>query len=913
MARNEKPKKQIQIELNAKTMRKYKIKFGWNADLTKPLNYKRNKELVVTYISPSALRDQENIERLTLPSDHYLDPSDVKGCTKLESISIKQKRKFSYSELKEFGEACPNLITITTLDGEQIIPGRHKKVIKEEPLVYVSEEYLDRTTKLIGKTLEIKEHANIGFGYGPVKSIHSGAFKSLSEITRIKIPSTITYIGPKTFEGLNNLEEITWKTDKKLKRSEIRALKKACPNLKKIFTNNEVIPVKPGIFKAISNAIKEQQRKNRETQIERTAAKKEKHISNSQKNDPTILNKKLVKKMNLKLSGHVDIEKLVDKKGNKLPIKTISDAFVDNKKVTSIKIPKGVHLSFATQLSGCENLKEIIWDCKYPERLSKEDIEEFKKICPKLEKIVYNGEEIQVRPHEVQYYKTTFDKFDAEKHKPKFSSTFKVPEFESRHEDIYTFIKIGPGAFKDLEGIKEIKLPKTIEEILPGAFEGCDTITTIEWNPDKKLSKKDIDKIVEQIKKECPNLEFLKINGDLVYVNYSLTKDDVTHEQQATTYTKDEEHKATNTPNVTSYGTKTESINQSYTSPTKESIVEPVKSNVPERTSYSEPGNTKPFKHYDPAKHIDITSMDPYIADRLEVRNPGDPKPFVIDRFNVETHSKCEGTTLTIPETINYSRTFFEVNKIATGTFAETPRVTVIVLPETITTVAPGAFIGCKNLEELVWAAKKEMTQEILEELKRECPKLETINYKGEQLTVQEVETKINTPTQEQPVQEINKQQNETQTNVELTRENLPESNIKIGNKVTIPTEYTKNGVTYEITSIGDYAFAGCKEIDTVIIPETVTSVGTNAFAGCEKLATVIWDCPSQLRMSVIEDLFENCPNLQSFVYHGRTISKQTIDEIITEKSSPTDDEPKLGPNPSLDDIIKAIDNRDDK
>ena len=41
------------------------------------------------------------------------------------------------------------------------------------------------------------------------------------------------------------------------------------------------------------------------------------------------------------------------------------------------------------------------------------------------------------------------------------------------------------------------------------------------------------------------------------------------------------------------------------------------------------------------------------------------------------------------------------------------------------------------------------------------------------------------------------------------------------------------------VTSIGDYAFAGCSDLTTVTIPDSVTYIGLNAFCSCKKLTDV--------------------------------------------------------------------------
>ena len=50
---------------------------------------------------------------------------------------------------------------------------------------------------------------------------------------------------------------------------------------------------------------------------------------------------------------------------------------------------------------------------------------------------------------------------------------------------------------------------------------------------------------------------------------------------------------------------------------------------------------------------------------------------------------------------------------------------------------------------------------------------------------------------------------------------------------VAIPPTVMYDGVTYSVTSIGDYAFSGCSGLTSIEIPNSVTSIGSSAFSGC--------------------------------------------------------------------------------
>lgn len=56
---------------------------------------------------------------------------------------------------------------------------------------------------------------------------------------------------------------------------------------------------------------------------------------------------------------------------------------------------------------------------------------------------------------------------------------------------------------------------------------------------------------------------------------------------------------------------------------------------------------------------------------------------------------------------------------------------------------------------------------------------------------------------------------------------------------VDIPATVMNNNVRYSVTSLGDYAFSGCKSLTQVTIPNSVTSIGKKAFWGCTFLKSI--------------------------------------------------------------------------
>jgi len=83
---------------------------------------------------------------------------------------------------------------------------------------------------------------------------------------------------------------------------------------------------------------------------------------------------------------------------------------------------------------------------------------------------------------------------------------------------------------------------------------------------------------------------------------------------------------------------------------------------------------------------------------------------------------------------------------------------------------------------------------------------------------------------------------------------------------VVVPASITYNGKTYSVTGIGGYAFADCKDLKSVTIPESVTSIDWYAFVNCTGLTAIT--IPSSVT-NIGEHAFFNCSNLAAITIPG--------------------------------------------
>ena len=91
------------------------------------------------------------------------------------------------------------------------------------------------------------------------------------------------------------------------------------------------------------------------------------------------------------------------------------------------------------------------------------------------------------------------------------------------------------------------------------------------------------------------------------------------------------------------------------------------------------------------------------------------------------------------------------------------------------------------------------------------------------------------------------------------------------------------------VTSIGEYAFAGCVGLSTMTIPDTVTTIKKSAFGGCEGLSSVeigkrVCFGDGQ-RVTEMEDrVFDQCSNLTSINVANDNTRYFSINGVLFDK-----------------------------
>ena len=87
---------------------------------------------------------------------------------------------------------------------------------------------------------------------------------------------------------------------------------------------------------------------------------------------------------------------------------------------------------------------------------------------------------------------------------------------------------------------------------------------------------------------------------------------------------------------------------------------------------------------------------------------------------------------------------------------------------------------------------------------------------------------------------------------------------------VTIPSMVTNDGITYNVTSIGESAFKNCTTMTSVIIPNSITSIKKEAFYGCRGITSIT--IPEGIT-SIEDYTFYDCRSLTSIIIPGNITS----------------------------------------
>ena len=206
-----------------------------------------------------------------------------------------------------------------------------------------------------------------------------------------------------------------------------------------------------------------------------------------------------------------------------------------------------------------------------------------------------------------------------------------------------------------------------------------------------------------------------------------------------------------------------------------------------------------------------------------------------------------EATELEIPSALDG----YTVTSIGDHTFHNYESLTSVTIPDSVTSIGWYAFSCCRNLTDITIPDSVTSIGGFAFDI---CKSLTSI-------TIPDSVTSIGCSPFNDCTALTNIEVNEKNTSYSSINGNLYNKNKTELIQYAVGKTDTSFTIPDGVTSIGDWAFAGCASLTNVTVPDSVASIGENAFENCENIKNIT--IPNSVT-SIGVFAFEDCTSLTS-------------------------------------------------